>query len=331
MQAAKTEQYIEKHGEKDGEQDRDVRVAFTAVDSYLSALAGIAAVVSGVFPDVGSEHARKLIRLRNRLAFEADVPGLIESRETLLNELMAFSEKARGLYISRTEAVHKSLELLAELGNSLAPQNNENFKTLLQLAARVEALGATNEAAALRQAIEALGKEREAVIGGLENQVRLLETRLKTTDMLASIDPLTGVGSRGELEHQLSARVKVNKAFCLLLFDIDNFHAVNQQYGNLCGDELLKQVAARLSNQIRTRDFVCRWGGDEFVVIMECDPDNAKRRCKQISQWLSGPYRVKVEAREFRVDMQMSSDLTERRPNEESHDVLLRLGELRPA
>ena len=312
------------------EQGQEVRVAFTAVDSYLSALASIASMVSGVFPDVGSEHGRKLIRLRNRLAFEADVPGLIESRETLLNELTAFSEKARNLYVSRTEAVHKSLELLADLGDSLAPQNNENFKTLFAVCGRLEALGKISEATALRSGINALGKEREAVLDGLRSQVTSLENRLQSSEMLTSTDPLTGVGNRSELDHQLAARVKVNKAFCVLLFDIVRFQAVNLKYGNACGDELLKQVAARLSNQIRTRDFVCRWAGDEFLVIMECDLDNATRRCRQISQWLSGPYRVKVEGQELRVDLQMSSDLTDRRAKEDAHELLQRLTELRP-
>ena len=312
------------------EQGQEAKVAFTAVDSYLSALAGIASVVSGVFPDIGSEHARKLIRLRNRLAFEADVPGLIESRETLLNELVAFSEKARCLYISRTEAVEKSLELLADLGESLSPENSVNFKTLAQLCDRVEALVGITEATELRSAIEILGKERAAVADGLQNQVQALEKRLKTTEILAVIDPLTGLGTRTELTHQLAARVKVNKAFCMLLFDITRFQAVNTRYGSLCGDELLKQVAARLSNQIRTRDFVCRWSGDEFLVIMECDLDNATRRCRQISQWLSGPYRVKVDAQELRVDLQMSCDLTERQPEERADELFLRAADLRP-
>jgi|HubBroStandDraft_6_1064221.scaffolds.fasta_scaffold84265_1 diguanylate cyclase (GGDEF)-like protein len=313
------------------EQDQEVRVAFVAVDSYLSALASISSVVSGVFPDIGSEHARKLIRLRNRLAFDADVRGLIESRETLINELSAFSEKARSVYGSRTEAVQQSLALLSELKDVLAPQTNENFRTLSGLCGRIEALGGHAEADELRSALEGLGKEREMVAAGLQNQLRVLESRLKATELLASIDPLTGVGNRSELENQIAARLKVNKQFCLLLFDVDCFHAVNQKYGNVCGDELLKQVAARLSNQIRTRDFVCRWSGDEFVVIMECDLENAARRCKQISQWLSGPYRVKTDSEETRVELHMSSDLLECQTADDVHDLILRIGELRPS
>lgn len=312
------------------EQDQEVRVAFVAVDSYLSALASISSVVSSVFPDIGSEHARKLIRLRNRLAFDADVRGLIESRETLINELSAFAEKARSVYGSRTEAVQKTLSLLVDLKDLMAPQTNENFKILSGLGERVEALGGHSEAAELRSALEGLSKERDAIAAGLNNQVRVLETRLKATELLASIDPLTGVGNRSELEHQITARLNVNKGFCLLLFDVNQFQQVNEKYGNVCGDELLKQVAARLSNQIRTRDFVCRWSGDEFVVIMECDLENATRRCKQISQWLSGPYRVKVESQEFRVDLHITSDLVERQAADEIQGLMLSIGELHP-
>ena len=118
------------------------------------------------------------------------------------------------------------------------------------------------------------------------------QVRLQAAEALAAIDPLTGLGNRRELDRQLETRIATGRPFCLLLLDIDQFKAINDQHGHLCGDELLKQAAARVKEQIRTRDFACRWGGDEFVILLECELENALLRSRQISNWLSGPYRI---------------------------------------
>ena len=81
---------------------------------------------------------------------------------------------------------------------------------------------------------------------------------------------------------------EANQEFCVLLFDLDGFKAVNDHFGHLCGDEVLKQVAARLSGQVRARDFVCRWGGDEFVAVLACEQAFAETRSRQIAARLNG-------------------------------------------
>jgi diguanylate cyclase (GGDEF)-like protein len=129
---------------------------------------------------------------------------------------------------------------------------------------------------------------------------------------LAYIDPLTGVANRREFDRQLAGRMAADRDFCILLFDVDAFKLVNDRFGHLCGDEVLKQLGARLARQVRSHDFVCRWGGDEFVAMLECALPVAVTRAKEIAQCLSGPYHVTVEQRQLSVEIAVSVGMAAR-------------------
>jgi len=87
------------------------------------------------------------------------------------------------------------------------------------------------------------------------------------------IDPLTGLADRGVILDRL-ARIVHGDRFedrrCAVLFiDVDGFKQVNDVYGHLVGDRVLGEVARRLSSCVRARDCVARFGGDEFLVLLE--------------------------------------------------------------
>lgn len=84
-------------------------------------------------------------------------------------------------------------------------------------------------------------------------------------------DPLTGVGNRRYAEICLADWEKDAREcgvpFAVLFVDIDHFKAVNDTWGHGVGDRVLRMVAVALKNGVRALDAVCRWGGEEFVVI----------------------------------------------------------------
>ena len=95
----------------------------------------------------------------------------------------------------------------------------------------------------------------------------------------------------------------------------------------MCGDEVLKQVGSRLGGQVRSRDLVCRWGGDEFVVLLDCDLERAVTRSRQIVQWLNGVYQVHVEGAEMLVDVAVSVGVAVYIAGETSEQLLARVDE----
>lgn len=94
-------------------------------------------------------------------------------------------------------------------------------------------------------------------------------------------DGLTGLINRrmweSLVEQELSKAERSKQPFSILLVDLDGFKAVNDKHGHLHGDRLLKRVAESLSKVVRDADAPCRWGGDEFTVLLtDCGHDKVK-------------------------------------------------------
>ncbi len=97
---------------------------------------------------------------------------------------------------------------------------------------------------------------------------------------LALTDPLTGLANRNEFnaefDHHLLEAQRTNKPLALLLLDLDHFKDINDAYGHLVGDQILKLVAESLKKTLRQADVIARLGGDEFaVLISEMDCKNS--------------------------------------------------------
>lgn len=90
--------------------------------------------------------------------------------------------------------------------------------------------------------------------------------------LLATQDALTGVANRraliDALGRDLAHAVRQHQAYALLLLDVDHFKGVNDTYGHLAGDAVLRHVAQLLHARVRTQDLVGRYGGEEFLVLL---------------------------------------------------------------
>ncbi len=90
---------------------------------------------------------------------------------------------------------------------------------------------------------------------------------------LAAHDTLTGLPNRvllqDRLQQAISAAIREQTRFALLFVDLDGFKKINDGMGHACGDLLLQEVAQRLRGMVRQSDTVARWGGDEFVLLLE--------------------------------------------------------------
>lgn len=84
----------------------------------------------------------------------------------------------------------------------------------------------------------------------------------------ANIDSLTGICNRRYFFSKMSAIFKMKFPVSLMMIDIDNFKSINDTYGHSAGDEVLKQFAETLKNNIRNTDMVARLGGEEFAVVL---------------------------------------------------------------
>lgn len=153
----------------------------------------------------------------------------------------------------------------------------------------------------------ALQTEREAcreidalrsINAHLVRQIALLKQQEAAAQRLAERDGLTGLYNRRRmlelLEISIDDAVQHKQRVGLLFIDLDGFKGVNDTHGHAAGDKLLITVGSRIAARARTGDFVCRYGGDEFVVILPrlADVAAARQVADSICKRVALPYRI---------------------------------------
>lgn len=118
---------------------------------------------------------------------------------------------------------------------------------------------------------------------------------------MANTDSMTGLFNERYFSRVLSICEAKKLPFVLYYLDLDRFKPVNDTYGHLMGDRLLKEIAARLLRCIRSRDYAFRIGGDEFALIVSADMDEEQRArmTERIQTTLSAP--VVLDGKELSV------------------------------
>jgi diguanylate cyclase (GGDEF)-like protein len=141
-------------------------------------------------------------------------------------------------------------------------------------------------------------QDLERINGELEQEIKERKQAEQRAHELSTRDALTNLLNRRaliqQLEHAVATADRSGVGFALLFLDLDKFKPVNDTYGHEAGDELLRQVAARLTAAVRVADVVARLGGDEFVVLIEGQSAsaNAARVGRKIEMACALPFEI---------------------------------------
>ncbi|MCS7233923.1 MAG: diguanylate cyclase [Synergistetes bacterium] len=128
--------------------------------------------------------------------------------------------------------------------------------------------GLLEEVVRARKKIDDLNKELE----DSKRQIKDLKQELKKVQTEALTDRLTGALNRGSLETMVVLNIKKKKVegtpFSVVIFDIDNFKEINDKYGHVFGDDVLRKVTEVVKSGLSNGDLLYRYGGDEFCILM---------------------------------------------------------------
>ena len=142
--------------------------------------------------------------------------------------------------------------------------------------------------------VGALGQQLMA-FEDMTHELRLTNTRLEKAQSelreLVITDPLTGTRNRRFfdeiIDRELQRHRRYRTPLSIVFVDVDRFKAINDTLGHETGDRVLREVALFLLRNIREADYVFRWGGDEFVVLISCSEDEALSRARDLQQAFS--------------------------------------------
>ncbi len=233
------------------------------------------------------------------------LPDVIERIGALVMQRMQGLERMRQELEQLLAQLASQLESLTRYVEGSAreeSQRNSSSETLnLQITGEMQALGDTVDAGTdlavirrqLRQRLDSIGqhlldyRDREEArtrqararteqmrgrMDEMESEARKLQARLTDERRMSMRDPLTQIPNRLAYEQRVAEELdrwsRFSQPTCIAVWDIDEFKAINDSYGHRAGDKVLTVVAECLANSIRSTDFISRYGGEEFVMLL---------------------------------------------------------------
>jgi diguanylate cyclase (GGDEF)-like protein/PAS domain S-box-containing protein len=176
--------------------------------------------------------------------------------------------------------------------------------------------------------------EDDEVVGAVETfgdnscKLQALE-RIEELQKIAFVDPLTGVGNRRYGEDMCRNRLdefrRYGWTFGILCVDVDRLKEINDRHGHDTGDEALALVARTLVANVRSFDFVARWGGDEFLVIVtNIQPENAHALAEKLGSLVAAS--TLPSAAKVRLSVTIGGTFS--RPSDSFRSILKRADQL---
>ena len=243
--------------------------------------------------------------------FESFLQSLNDQLSGLSSGVDGIQEVTRDVFVSDEEFDGSLRHEFREFANDLASAD-----TLQALEAAV-----TQRLQSLGETLESHSAEREQLKQDYEKELDRLHQRIDTLEQQAEsaqqeidahqrrneIDGLTELPNREAYTRRIALELerweRYQRSFCLVVADIDHFKSINDKFGHLAGDKVLRVLAKTMRQRLRRADFIARYGGEEFVILL---PETAAEEaltvmndvCRQIREC---PFHFKSEPLQITV------------------------------
>jgi diguanylate cyclase len=264
----------------------------------------IAALHDRTFDDLSSEElAERLERVTNLIG---------EQRTTLLREKREIEDMLQQID-SRLEAISaffayeeadrsSTRDSSSQLNMLVMGEVNEISSDMTQAASLIELRGRVgNRLEAINTHLSDFRNREEerlsaqvdrtlslkARVEELERESRVLQHNLQEEQRAAMVDALTGIPNRAayddRMAHEFTRWQRHGGTISIAAWDVDNFKSINDEFGHMAGDKVLRILGQHLARHVRGTDFVARYGGEEFLMILiGMDADQALKACNKV-------------------------------------------------
>jgi diguanylate cyclase len=286
-------------------------------------------------PDLGSGLEKKLAALAMSLSPPAEPEVIATVARGAEKELETWAEQV----FKRHEASERDLrEIVDVMGKAIASAGNQDTRysrEAVRMSGQLRSIAAMGDLTAMRRSvlesansltacIERIAEDGRQSLLRLTAEVEDYRGRLAKSERLSLLDSLTGLANRRCFEERLNEKIHSGSRFCLILIDLNDFKTINDRFGHLAGDEVLKHFASKLRLQFPSADLVARWGGDEFAVIITSSQRDAEARVHRIRRSALGEIKVVVGRQSIEVAIDGSIGVAEWDGGESGQEMLAR-------
>jgi diguanylate cyclase len=238
--------------------------ALVGEDDWLHGqISVLAEIVSQPLDLVMIQHAERSIK--DAILRQGTLRHSLTEAKTAFKSMVSGFIDRLGEFSTSTGDYHETIERL-----SAQIRNTDDIIELSRILDQVAAATRRVQAATLRSRVETLKTQEE--VRAAEQKIRELQTELTRVSAKVREDQLTGALNRRGLEEEFdrscAASERRQEPMSLALLDIDDFKLLNDTHGHMAGDNALVHLAKVIRSTVRPTDVVCRYGGEEFVILL---------------------------------------------------------------
>jgi diguanylate cyclase (GGDEF)-like protein len=293
------------------------------LSAYRSALQEFGDCSLDVCPALGDALKQGMQRVEERLTPNVGPEAITEVEGSVRQQLRDWGKHTALHYRQKADEVREILIVMANTAESVGERDQRCAQQITEVTDRLRKvadlddlslirLSIESSAADLKTSIDRMTSEGKAAIAQLRAEVSNYRVKLEEAEMIATCDSLTGLRNRLHLETQLEKRMETMLPFCVAIVDINGFKQVNDEHGHLVGDELLKQFSAELKSVCRSTDLIGRWGGDEFIILLDSGLEDAAAQIDRLRKRVVKNYSVQGRSGTLKLLVSASIGLAER-------------------
>lgn len=331
-----TQVSLDAHGGPQDDRPRiDGDILPIAVAAYQSALREMGNCSVEACPALGPGLKQGLGKLEERLSAEISPDSLEAMRASVQEQLQDWGRRTACHYRQKTSEVRELLIVMARTAESVGERDQRCAGQINQVTTQLESIASLEDLAEIRVSIvmsvadlktslDRMAAEGKEAMDELRAEVSRYQIKLEEAEELASRDALTGLRNRSWVESQIERRIAAGAALSVAIVDIDAFKHVNDEYGHIVGDELLQQFATELRSASRSTDAIGRWGGDEFILLLDSGLEEATAQIDRLTVWVCGNYDLKARNGGIKLKVVASIGLAEHEAGETMKQLLVR-------
>jgi diguanylate cyclase (GGDEF)-like protein len=303
--------------------------------AFLSALEAISESSLLACPPAGAKLQGELEEAESRLRQEHSPDDLVKLGEGVQGSIRAWGNASDQYLQQKAGEVKEIMLVIAQTAESMVSRDQRYAGQLNQLTVQLQSIARLQDlteirgrlirgATELRSCVSQMNRDNRKAIQALKQELTVIQTRVADAERLALTDPLTGLSNRRGVESELDRRLVSGKTFCILFFDLNGFKGINDCHGHLAGDEVLKAFGGELRSAFRGSDVVGRWGGDEFVAVVDGVRAEVEACLGRVREWVFGDYPITLpdSGTSLKIHVQASIGVTESQAGEAKEQLL---------